>query len=232
MEFFDVVESRRSVRKFTSKKIPAEVIEKSLQAALLAPNSSNLQLWEFYWVQSSEKKASLVKACFSQSAAATAQELVVAVARIDTWKRNRDLLLTKLDTQGKIPSQVRAYYLKLIPFVYTIEPTRIFGFLKIIFFTIMGLFRPSPRGPAFRSELFEVVTKSSALACENFMLAIAAQGYSSCPMEGFDSVRVKKLLKLNRHSRVVMVIGMGEMAPSGLFGDRVRLDSELFIKKV
>ena len=33
-----------------------------------------------------------LKACFSQNAAKTAQELIVAVSRIDTWKRNRNLI--------------------------------------------------------------------------------------------------------------------------------------------
>ena len=37
----------------------------------------------------SRKKEQMVEACFSQNAAKTAKELVVAVARIDTWKRNR-----------------------------------------------------------------------------------------------------------------------------------------------
>ncbi len=232
MEFFEAVESRRSVRKFTAKEVPPEVIEKALQAALLAPNSSNLQLWEFYWVRSIDKKSELVKACFAQGAAVTAKELIVAVSRIDTWKRNRDELMTAMALQGKIPSKVKDYYLKLIPFVYFMEPTRILGVVKKLVFTVLGFFRPSPRGPVFRSGLFEVVSKSAALACENFMLAIAAQGYSSCPMEGYDEVRVKKLIGLNRHCHVVMTIGIGEADPAGIFGERIRLDSQLFIKRI
>ena len=34
--------------------------------------------------------------------------------------------------------------------------------------------------------LFETVSKSTALACQNFMLALVAEGFDSCPMEGFD----------------------------------------------
>ena len=40
MEFFKVVEKRRSVRKFTDKEVPEEIMRKCLKAATLAPNSS------------------------------------------------------------------------------------------------------------------------------------------------------------------------------------------------
>ena len=59
MDFFELVNKRRSVRKFKDEKVPKEVITKSLDAALLAPNSSNLQPWEFYWVRTAEKKKKL-----------------------------------------------------------------------------------------------------------------------------------------------------------------------------
>ena len=100
MDYFDLVRKRRSVRKFLNEKVPEEVITKALKAALLAPNSSNLQPWEFYWVKDIKNKKNLIKACFSQNAAKTAQELIVAVSRIDTWKRNRGLILDNYKKKG------------------------------------------------------------------------------------------------------------------------------------
>lgn len=82
-EFRKVVTSRRSVRKFTRKPIPREVVDDCIDMALLAPCSSGLQPWEFYVVRSPDKKARLVKACMSQLAAKTAAELIVCVARTD-----------------------------------------------------------------------------------------------------------------------------------------------------
>ena len=81
--FRKVVISRRSVRKFTDKPIPKAVLDDCLDMAMLAPCSSGLQPWEFYVVKSADKKARLVKACMSQLAAKTAQELIVCVARTD-----------------------------------------------------------------------------------------------------------------------------------------------------
>ena len=36
------------------------------------------------------------------------------------------------------------------------------------------------------------------------------EGFDSCPMEGFDEKRIKKILKLNWQSHVVMIFGIGE----------------------
>lgn len=54
--FKKVIQSRRSVRKFTDKAIPTEVLDDCLDMALLAPNSSNLQPWTFVVVQNPAKK--------------------------------------------------------------------------------------------------------------------------------------------------------------------------------
>jgi hypothetical protein len=59
--FKKVVESRRSVRKFTDKKIPAEVLDDCLDLALLAPNSSNLQPWTFMWCKIQARKSNWLK---------------------------------------------------------------------------------------------------------------------------------------------------------------------------
>ena len=98
MNFFDVINKRRSVRKFSNIDVPESVMRKCLESCILAPNSSNLQPWEFYWIRDKEKKEKVIQACFSQNAAKTAKELVIAVSRIDTWKRNRDLIIEDVRT--------------------------------------------------------------------------------------------------------------------------------------
>jgi len=58
-EFEAVVRARRSIRKFKSESVPDEVVNKALDLALVAPNSSNLQQWEYYWVKSPELRKEL-----------------------------------------------------------------------------------------------------------------------------------------------------------------------------
>lgn len=232
MNFFDVVDTRRSVRRFTQTLVPDEVIRKALAAALKAPNSSNLQCWEFYWVKSPAKKAELVEACLSQGAARTANHLIVAVSRLDTWHRNRDLLIEDMQKTGPVPKFVQNYYLKIIPFLYAQDPLGILALIKCLAFNAIGLFKPMLRRPVSKADLFEVVTKSAALACENFMLAITAQGFGSCPMEGFDEKRLQRILNLNRKCHVVMVIGVGDIDAAGIFGPQYRVDSKLVVHEV
>ncbi len=232
MEFFEVIEKRRSVRRYTSTKVPDAVIEKALDAAIKAPNSSNLQAWEFHWVTSEDKKKALVESCLFQGTAKTANHLVVAVSRVDTWRRNRDLVMEKMEQTGPVSKELKDYYYKIIPALYIQDPFGILGVCKFLFFSITGFFKPIVRGPLFKKDLFEVVTKSTALACENFMLAITAQGYGSCPMEGFDECRVKKILNLGRNAHIVMIIGVGEPAPGGIFGPQYRVDPNVVIHRI
>ena len=55
MDFFELINKRRSVRKFKDTKVPESVMRKCLKASVLAANSSNLQPWEFYWVRDPKK---------------------------------------------------------------------------------------------------------------------------------------------------------------------------------
>ncbi len=232
MNLFEAIETRRSVRKYLKEAVPRAVMEKALQAALLAPNSSNLQPWEFYWVTSAEKKARLVTACLDQATAATAAELVVFVARTDTWRRNRKLILDVLHQRGNPAKQQLDYYQKIVPLFYTHGWLGVTGLLKRLVFPIVGWFRPVPRGPFSRTRLQGMLNKTVALACENFMLAITAQGYSTCPMEGFDEQRVKRILGLGREATITMVISVGKEDPAGIYGARLRLDPKLFVFEV
>ena len=235
MDFFELVKKRRSVRKFTDKKVPEEIIKKCLRASVLAPNSSNLQPWEFYWIRNHKKKEQVVEACFSQNAAKTAKEIVIAVSRIDSWKRNRDLIIKDYKTRDKLIPLVDRYYHQIIPFAYTHDRLGVIGFLKkiiYVFLNLYGYFKPIPRGPIFKHQLFESVTKSTALACQNFMMALVAEGFDSCPMEGFDEKRIKKLLKLNWQSHVVMIFGIGEAEENGIYSERFRIDESVVIKEI
>jgi len=228
--FRKVVQSRRSVRKFTDKPIPKAVLDDCLDLALLAPCSSGLQPWEFYVVKSAEKKAKLVKACMSQLAAKTAQELIVCVARTDRIDDFSRQMLREWPMPD-IPMVVRRYY-QLIPYVYKPGPLNSFALMKKAAFTAGGLIGPVPRGPYTVAEVKLWAAKSTALACENLVLALRAHGFDSCMMEGFDEVRVSKLLGLTGGAFPIMVIGAGERADDGVFWPQLRFDRQLFVREV
>lgn len=233
LEFEKVVKSRRSVRSYLDDKIPDDIVHKCIDLALLAPNSSNLQPWEFYRIKSEDKKKLISKYCYDQPAARTAPELIVCVARRDTWKKHSKQMLELFEnSNNKVPKAAISYYKKLVPIVYNQGPFSILTpFKKALFFSV-GLFKVINREPTSISDMRVWMHKSTALACENLMLAFRAYGYDTCPMEGFDSTKVKKLLNLNSKSEVCMIISAGKRAANGVYGERVRFNREQFVFEI
>ncbi len=84
----EAINFRRSVRVYDAEKsIDKNIVKKCIEHAALAPNSSNLQLWEFHHITSKEIINKISPMCFDQNAARTAQQLVVFVTRKDLWKK-------------------------------------------------------------------------------------------------------------------------------------------------
>ena len=231
--FKRVVESRRSVRVYDGTPMPESAVQECLDMALLAPNSSNLQPWVFYWVRDLDKRKKLVEACLSQPTAKTAAELIVLVARTGTWRENARRMLAKLsEGDQQVPDYAKNYYSKVLPIFMTQGPFSILGHLKKIGVSIAGIFRPIPREPMNRGDVKIWAVKSTALAAQSLMLAARARGFDSCPMEGFDSFRVRALLNLPSDAVITMIISLGKRAPNGIYGPRLRFDRSEFVKIV
>lgn len=230
----DAIKYRRSVRIYKDTPIDTEKVQKCLRNAVLAPTSSNLQLWEFYHITDKETIKKLSDACMNQPAARTAQQLIVVVANKSLWKRHAKANIEFLEKSFIKPNleenlikrkkMVFPYYKKLIPFLYT-EFFGILGFLKYIIFQIIGLFRPVYRQTRL-SDMRIVAHKSAALAAQNFMLSMAAIGYDTCPMEGCDTLLVKRILNVSRNAEITMVIGCGIRDDKGIYGSRFRVPFE------
>jgi nitroreductase len=232
-EFEKVVRSRRSARAYTDEPVPEFVMRRCLELALLAPNSSNLQTWEFYWVRDLQKKKELSRLCMNQPTATTAAELIVCVARLDTWRAHAKLMLDEFEVATpRPPERVLEYYKKLVPLAYGQGPFYLFGPFKKLLISLLALRRPMPRGPAGKADMRVWVHKSTALACENLMLSLRAFGYDSCPMEGIDERRIQNLLKLPRTAEVCMVISAGKRAKNGIYAPQLRFDKSLFLFEV
>ena len=231
MDFKTAVETRRSIRRFTPDPIPEQVMREALSAAVLAPNSSNTQTWDFYWVRSAAKKSELVKACLNQSAARTAAELLVVTANPSKWRRSNPHLI-KWVRDVNAPKPVIQYYEKLIPYMYRSGWLNWWGYLRKFGLWLAGWARPVPRGPNTVRDMQEVAIKSAALACENFVLSLTASGFQTCMMEGFDEIRVRKILGLGRGDRVVMVIAAGVPQVNGTWGAQYRMPLDMVVHEV
>lgn len=236
----EAIHYRRSVRVYDSEKpIDKSVVKKCIEQAALAPNSSNMQLWEFYHITNKELISKIAPLCFNQNAARTAQQLVVFVTRKDLWRKRAKSNLEMIDRifppkpkseQSSREKVSRNYYGKLIPFAYS-DFLGIFGWIKYIIILMMGLFKPIYR-EVRKSDMRIVVHKTCALAAENFMLSMASEGYDTCPMEGSDTWKVKRLLKLPLKAEINMIVSCGIRKPEGVYGERFRIPFEEVYKEI
>lgn len=78
---------RRSVRIFKDEPIDTVKVKECLRLASLAPNSSNMQLWEFYHIISPEMLKDVSTLCMDQNASKNAKQMVVFVVRKDLWNK-------------------------------------------------------------------------------------------------------------------------------------------------
>ena len=56
MDLYDVINARRSIRKYTDRSVPRETVEKILNAGRLAPSWKNRQCWRIVLVSDPELK--------------------------------------------------------------------------------------------------------------------------------------------------------------------------------
>ena len=235
MSLLDILNHRRAVRHYDADKpIDKEVVRNCIEQATLAPTSSNMQLWEAYHVTDKNVLKELSHACLDQLSARSAQQMVVFVTRQDQYKQHAQAALafernniksySPAEKQENRIKKQEMYYAKLIPFLYS----RCFGLWGLVRKTLaqcVGLFRPMIRQVS-EGDLRVSVHKSCALAAQTFMLAMSEAGYDTCPLEGFDSLLVKKALHLPHDCEINMVLPCGIRLPDGVRGERFRLPFE------
>jgi nitroreductase len=77
MDVFEAISTRRSVREYSSRAIPAEVMERMCQALRYAPSACNFQPWRFILVTEAELRRQVAQAANGQTWMAEAPVTVV-----------------------------------------------------------------------------------------------------------------------------------------------------------
>lgn len=81
--FWEVVDERRSVRRFDSEReLREEEIMRLLEAAVKAPNAGNAQPWRFKVVRDAEKRKALARAALGQRFIAAGPVCIVVCAHL------------------------------------------------------------------------------------------------------------------------------------------------------
>jgi len=77
MDFYDVIDKRRSVRAFQEKKVDAAVLRKVLDTLQLAPSAGNMQAYKIAIVRDQAVKEALSSAAFDQESIIRAPVVLV-----------------------------------------------------------------------------------------------------------------------------------------------------------
>ncbi len=78
MDVMQAIRTRRSVRAYSSKPLPADVLERMKQSLRCAPSACNLQPWRFILVMDEKLRNAVAQASCGQSWMAGAPVIVVA----------------------------------------------------------------------------------------------------------------------------------------------------------
>ena len=229
--FHRVVDTRRSVREFLPDAVPGEVLDRCLDAALKAPSSSNLQHWEFIIIRDPELRAEADRICLDQKLLGSAPLLVAVVAHTRTWQRNSRHILATLEARGILRKSQQRYWGTLIPFIYRQDPLGVFGWIKRTTSRLASLFRPVPSFQS-RGDVRVMAHKSTALAAATFMLALRAEGFDACPIEGFDPWRARKLLRLRAGAEVCMFLPIGRRTDKAVWWDRILVPRDWTVREL
>jgi nitroreductase len=228
--FHRVVEERRSVRAFLPEPVPREVLDRCLDSALRAPSSSNLQPWEFVVISDPALREALNAVCLGQRSVKEAPLLVAVVAHSHAWRTRAPFILETLRARGLLRKSHERYWGTLVPLAARNGPLGLLGLFRTGVTRVASLFRPVPSmGGACDHRV--VVHKSTALAAATFMLALRAEGYDSCPIEGFDPWRARRLLRLPRGAEICMFVAAGRRAEGGVWWERILVPREWVVSE-
>lgn len=80
MNVHEAIRTRRSVREYRDTPVPEESLTRVLEAARLAPSSSNRQMWRFIVVKDAARRRELARAANNQMWMAGAPVIIATVA--------------------------------------------------------------------------------------------------------------------------------------------------------
>ena len=98
MNFIELVKNRRSTRKYTSKTVPREIIDKCLEAARLAPSSCNSQPWYFIAVDDEEVRSEIVKKSLS------------GIYSLNSFVKNAPVIIVVITERSKYASRLGGFF--------------------------------------------------------------------------------------------------------------------------
>jgi nitroreductase len=219
--FEKIARARRAVRNFKTDPLPEGVLERLLEATRWAPSGYNLQPTHFVVVTDPAIKPALRKACMNQKQITQAPATVLFLGDRRVVKTHFRKMITQENEAGSMHPSYQQTLEKFVPLAFNTGPLG-FGWLwKVTLPPMLRVAMPTPELPAIHRRYW--LAKQVSLSAMVFMLAATAAGLGTCPMEGFDESRVKRLLRIPAHMVLVLISPVGYSADAASKRSRIPL---------
>lgn len=180
MDVFEAIDSRRSIRKYKSDPVPAELLDKVLEAARIAPSTSNTQSWKFKVITDSDIRRQLRDSAYGQRFLEQAPVVIACCLDFESFKERGKQTL-RLVMSGVRPS------------------------LEMILRSVKG-----GKEKGFDPERIVINgTMNVTIAVEHMILAAQALGLGTCWVRAFDAEAVARTLDLPESVAVVCLLPLG-----------------------
>jgi len=224
-DFETLVKSRRATRHFKPDPLPEGLLKRLLATAQWAPSGYNLQPTHFVIVTNPELKKDLRVACMDQAQVLEAPATVIFCGDRRVKEFHFEKTLAADNGAGAINADYERLLRKFVPLAFDTGPLGIGWLWKTLLPPFGRFVRPIPQIPATDMDYW--LAKQVALSAMVFMLAAQSVGLATVPMEGFDEIRVRLLLKLPPSIHVAIVIPVGYSAMGPLKKSRLPLSDVL-----
>jgi nitroreductase len=172
-----------------AKKVPAEKLERIIEAARLAPTSSGLQPFELLVVTNPELRAQIRAVGYDQAQITEASHLLVFAAWDDITPERIDAVFELTNAERGLTKDVREGYRDMLK----------------------GMV--AARG---KEGNYQAAARQAYIALGAALISAAFEEVDATPMEGFDPAGVDKVLGLGeRHLRSVVIVPVGYRPPDG-----------------
>jgi len=197
--FSEAMDFRHACKIFDeTKKISNEDLNYILEAGRKSPSSFGQEPWKFLVITNEELKAKLRLLCWNQVQITSCSHLVIILAKIEDVKPQSSEVLRKF-SRRKLPLEMVEAYIE-----------KYAKHFENIFIS--------------NEKTFAWSSKQTYIALANMMTAAAIKGIDSCPIEGFEKVKVEQELKLDPSKyqlSVMMPLGYRIKEQSPLLRDKL-----------
>ena len=190
MDLIELLNWRYATKKMDpARPVPAERVERILEAARLAPSSSGLQPFDILVVTNADLKARIKKVAYDQAQVADGSHLLVFAAWDNYTAERINRVFDQTNEQRGVTLPGWEDYRKNLLAKYPVRDAAV---------------------------NFEHAARQAYIAMGVALVAAAAEGVDSTPMEGFDAAALDEILGLvARGLRSVLLLPLGYRAADG-----------------